>query len=173
MGADDEVLVTSDTKPAVAIGDHFGMTGDPRRFEVTAEVASGLFRLMPEGDVACLQVSEVELMRPAGRWFRWRRHSTGRPAAANVHAVYAADAGIGDHWLYSEVKRLRAVEAELGAFREALGYSTPWPAHCVLQKLADAADHLLDVHSCDVHGHEEIAAARDAARRIVTALTDR
>lgn len=34
-------------------------------------------------------------------------------------------------------------------------------------RLADAADHLLDAHACDGHGHEEIAAARDAARKML------
>lgn len=46
---------------------------------------------------------------------------------------------------------------------------TAWPLHDVIAKLADAADHLLNDHACDTHGHEEIGVARDAARRWLTA----
>ena len=43
----------------------------------------------------------------------------------------------------------------------------PWSLLDVLARLTDAADHLLKEHDCDAHGHEEIAAARDAARMVL------
>jgi hypothetical protein len=51
------------------------------------------------------------------------------------------------------------------------GEDTAWPLRDVLEKLADAANHLLGEHDCDCHGHEEIAQARDAARRIMAQMT--
>jgi len=44
---------------------------------------------------------------------------------------------------------------------------SPWPLPDVLKKLADAADHLLNDHACDAHGHEGLMQARDAARSIL------
>jgi hypothetical protein len=54
--------------------------------------------------------------------------------------------------------------------RSTLGFDGPWPLFSVLKKLADAADHLLNEHSCDAHGYEEVGAARDSARRIIAKL---
>lgn len=42
-----------------------------------------------------------------------------------------------------------------------------WPTRDTLNRLADAADHLLHHHNCDCDGYEEIMAARDSAREIV------
>jgi hypothetical protein len=50
------------------------------------------------------------------------------------------------------------------------GNDSPWPLKEVLQRLADAADHLLGEHSCDAHGYEGVGYARDAARRILLVL---
>jgi hypothetical protein len=47
---------------------------------------------------------------------------------------------------------------------------TAWPLRDVLARLADAADHLLNDHDCDTHGHEEIGIARDVARSIVARI---
>lgn len=43
----------------------------------------------------------------------------------------------------------------------------PWPVREILRVLSNAADHLLLDHDCDADGHEEIALARDEARRIL------
>lgn len=40
-----------------------------------------------------------------------------------------------------------------------------WPLPDVLTRLADAADHLLADHNCDMHGHEGISFAVFAARQ--------
>lgn len=42
---------------------------------------------------------------------------------------------------------------------ENLGMDTSWPLSDVLAKLIEATDHLLKVHSCDTHGHEEFLTA--------------
>ncbi len=53
-----------------------------------------------------------------------------------------------------------------------LGMDQPWPILDVLERLAAAADHLLEFHSCDHLGYEGINAARDAARAHVSRLRD-
>lgn len=62
-----------------------------------------------------------------------------------------------------------AADVVRGLYVRALLASSdsPWPLPDVLKKLADAADHLLSDHSCDAHGHEGVAQARDTARVIV------
>lgn len=87
-------------------------------------------------------------------------------------------------WLSGELQdRIRALEAENRALRETaapsrsqgaletlIGNDTPWPLADVLARLADAADHLLSVHDCDMQGWEGVGVARDKAREIVAAL---
>ena len=63
--------------------------------------------------------------------------------------------------------RLAALET---AFRAALALDEPYPLHDVLRILADAADHMLNVHSCDADGYETVIASRDAAREILRRL---
>lgn len=53
-----------------------------------------------------------------------------------------------------------------------LGGDTPWPLDDVLERLADAAEHLLDAHSCDAHGYEKVQHAAKAAREYVAGLRD-
>lgn len=43
-----------------------------------------------------------------------------------------------------------------------LAMDKPWPIFDVVARLCAAADHLLSAHDCDCHGHEAVAAARDA-----------
>lgn len=45
--------------------------------------------------------------------------------------------------------------------------ATPYPLLDVLRILADAADHLLKDHNCDIHGWEETHEAACAAREII------
>jgi hypothetical protein len=47
---------------------------------------------------------------------------------------------------------------------------TPWPLPAILSRLADGADHLLADHCCDLHGYEDLMAARDAARRLIASI---
>lgn len=51
-----------------------------------------------------------------------------------------------------------------------LGLDHPWSVLDVLSKLADAAEHLRDVHDCDAHGYEEVKAAAEAARAHVARI---
>jgi hypothetical protein len=51
----------------------------------------------------------------------------------------------------------------------AMGLSA-WPLDTVLERLADAADHLRSGHGCDAHGHEGVLYAAQAARAHVRAL---
>lgn len=46
------------------------------------------------------------------------------------------------------------------------GKNTPWPLSDVLRVLADAAEHLLQVHDCDHDGYEAIDQAMRVARKI-------
>lgn len=56
------------------------------------------------------------------------------------------------------------LKAELARLRAQPLDDCPWPLRDVLERLATGADHLLREHDCDQHGHEELAAARNAAR---------
>lgn len=69
-------------------------------------------------------------------------------------------------------QRAEQAERERDALSSTLGFDGPWPLHSVLEKLADAADHLLRDHCCDSHGYEEVCAARDSARRIAKRLLE-
>ena len=62
----------------------------------------------------------------------------------------------------------KAMRDQRDEARAALGMDRPWPFRDVVRKLADAADHLLNHHSCDTHGWEEIATARDEARAFLS-----
>lgn len=74
--------------------------------------------------------------------------------------------------------RVRApVEAERDTLAAALaevmtprGIYDAWSLNRVLRRLADAADHLLNDHSCDRHGYEGVVCARDAARDHAAAI---
>jgi hypothetical protein len=74
-----------------------------------------------------------------------------------------------------EVER-DAARAECSRLREAFGMDLPAPVHDLLDRLADAAVHLLNDHSCDQHGWEgierSVKAAREAAIRIRAALSE-
>jgi len=75
----------------------------------------------------------------------------------------------GAHAAFELGKRAGEVERdELRAIvRELLADDKPYPLTDVLAQLADAADHLLNYHSCDVHGYEGIGIVRDIAREMV------
>jgi hypothetical protein len=69
---------------------------------------------------------------------------------------------------------LEKIEAQHALLREILGQDQPWSVIDTLRRLADAAEHLLDVHGCDAHGYEEVsgsvARARDYAQDIEIVL---
>ena len=62
----------------------------------------------------------------------------------------------------AEVRRIADVIIE--------AQSTAWPLHDILARLIAGANHLLNDHSCDTHGYEELIGARDAAKHILAAL---
>lgn len=51
-----------------------------------------------------------------------------------------------------------------------LGMDTPWPLPDVLAKLIEATEHLLYVHNCDAHGHEEFRRARIVGQQYLQAM---
>lgn len=61
--------------------------------------------------------------------------------------------------------RIAAVKAER---ERILRLDEPWALYRIVERLADAADHLLRDHDCDAHGYEAVNAARDAAREWLT-----
>lgn len=73
---------------------------------------------------------------------------------------------------YRRCEDVNARPSEQAAWAKPLidAQSTTWPVRDVLARLADAADHLLNVHSCDAHGYEDVGIARDVARQLVAAL---
>jgi len=62
------------------------------------------------------------------------------------------------------------IDRKLNAF---LAMDDPWPTFEVLRKLADAGEHLLRDHDCDVHGWEEIDTAVRIARERLAKLEAR
>lgn len=49
------------------------------------------------------------------------------------------------------------------------GDETPWPVHELLTVLVEAAEHLLNDHSCDGHGHERVIEACRHAKKLLAA----
>lgn len=67
-------------------------------------------------------------------------------------------------------KAAQAHCASCEKLQKTLRLDSPWSFISVLERLADAADHLLKGHDCDAHGWEGIGLARNAAREIVRSL---
>jgi hypothetical protein len=57
----------------------------------------------------------------------------------------------------------RAAWAEIERLGKTLRLDKPWPLVDTVVILARAAKHLLDDHDCDLHGHEEVRSAIEAA----------
>jgi hypothetical protein len=76
--------------------------------------------------------------------------------------------GEGEH--YVPASELEAAPKRVGELESIIGNDAPWPLRDALMRLADGADHLLNDHSCDQHGYEELCQARDSARKIVESL---
>lgn len=66
----------------------------------------------------------------------------------------------------------KQLEDENKRLRKVLVDDTSFPLLSCLETLADAADHLLDVHNCDVHGYELIGSASKAARKHIIKITE-
>ncbi len=75
---------------------------------------------------------------------------------------------------YGKIRRevpATSLTAEEAARRDALlGMDTPWPTHRILRQLVLAAEHLLEAHDCDTHGHELIQTAAKVGRERLEAL---
>ena len=86
-------------------------------------------------------------------------------------AQHLADAGArADRDLGEARGQLAALHAAMSSVNVGRGYAEAWFLTRVLRRLADAADHLLNDHSCDAHGYEGVVSARDAAREHADAL---
>lgn len=74
---------------------------------------------------------------------------------------------------YAELMKERAdyVAENNKRLRKVLVDDTAFPLLSCLDTLADAADHLLDIHNCDVHGYELIGSASKAARKHIIKIT--
>lgn len=60
----------------------------------------------------------------------------------------------------------------LVVMKDALRLDRPWPVQNVLRRLAEGADQLLDDHSSDACGHEELDLCRQFAREIAENLDE-
>lgn len=56
--------------------------------------------------------------------------------------------------------------------KNALRLDQPWPIQNVLRRLADGADQLLDDHSHDATGHEDLDLCRRFAREMAENLDE-
>lgn len=101
----------------------------------------------------------AEVFRAAFVDERTRANAATREADRLRHGVPVE----GDY-VCPDALRADAAETRIRRIEAFMALDGPWPTTDVLRKLADAADHMLRDHSYDVHGHELIAAARDAAR---------
>ena len=77
------------------------------------------------------------------------------------------------HWAPSNAGQAAYDRADLlkmlSRERVLSGSAFPFDVASVLEKLASAAEHLLDDHSCDGHGHEQVRIAVTTARRFIRA----
>lgn len=90
-----------------------------------------------------------------------------RKTEALAQAAVASCEARKDEDVDAWATRLAADSVAMGEAEYGPNYARmdrPWPLHDVVRKLADMADHLMDVHGCDAHGYESVLAARDAAR---------
>ncbi len=60
-----------------------------------------------------------------------------------------------------------SVLVENARLREALGLYSPWPLLDTMERLMEATEHLLKVHSCDTHGHETFRRALAESRKLL------
>ncbi len=92
---------------------------------------------------------------------------------ATAHPPLAA-AEVDGMLEYGKIRRevpAASLTAEEASRRDALlGMETPWPTHRILRQLVLAAEHLLEVHDCDTHGHELIQTAAKVGRERLEAL---
>ena len=66
-----------------------------------------------------------------------------------------------------ESETMPELERERFMQRIAAMDETQWPLRDVLANLVEAVNHLLNHHSCDTHGHEQFARARDVAMELL------
>lgn len=117
-------------------------------------------------DVAAAKAHEARVREPVERE---RDAAVARADAAETelaevrafHEKIEAAARKSHDVTESERDTLAAALAEVMNPR---GIYDAWTLNRVLRRLADAADHLLNDHSCDAHGYEGVVCARDAAR---------
>lgn len=65
---------------------------------------------------------------------------------------------------------LASARGDAERWKAALGLDQPWSVACVLRRLAEAADHLMNDHQCDADRWEEVAGCAKRARDYADAL---
>jgi hypothetical protein len=91
-------------------------------------------------------------------------------ARAELEPIERAETAERDAYLQDEAAAaLRATVSER-RLAELLRMDTPWPLRSIVERLADAADHLLSFHACDADCHEGMRYAELAAREWLTVL---
>lgn len=94
-------------------------------------------------------------------------------------AGYNAEAGRlakkceeAEEWGKRTTEELKDVRAEANRLRSALGLDCVWTLRDVLVRLADATNHLLNVHDCDNQGYEIYNEALNVSKGYITKLKD-
>jgi hypothetical protein len=117
------------------------------------------------------ELAEAALVEERGRtWQAWERCAKAEDSYAwMIDRAARGLSGTPSLDAYRELGE-RAARAEsardLAFVRLTLAEHAdrPWPVVRIVERLADAADHLMRDHDCDAHGYESVCAARDAAR---------
>lgn len=89
---------------------------------------------------------------------REERRRSGARADANLQRAEEAESALSAS--RAEAERLRE------ALRSVLAFDQPWNLPDVLDRLANAADHLLTDHGCDTHGWEMARGCANRARKL-------
>ena len=105
-----------------------------------------------------------------GRFSREHALDVQRSCHRDVWAVKVTSRGIRSSRLlirgYGEDLMVFDLAQEVIRLRDSLRLAEPWNIDSVLARLVEAAEHLLDDHNCDGHGHEEVRYAAEAAKVI-------
>lgn len=78
-------------------------------------------------------------------------------------SIYAEEGTFG--FVCSKCSPPETEEDESESLSLNTGMGESWPLRDVLTRLVEAAEHLLDVHNCDGHGHEGIRDAVNHGRK--------
>lgn len=83
-----------------------------------------------------------------------------------IHEWETIDDGVEDALQLLQWLRLPSEAVALRVLADTFEEGTAWPLLSVLERLADAGDHLLDGHDCDAEANEEVRFAIASSRKI-------